>query len=33
MEAALGLDEWGGDADELAAIYAGYIRILPKGNQ
>ncbi|GAA1892104.1 hypothetical protein GCM10009715_42030 [Paeniglutamicibacter psychrophenolicus] len=32
MEAALGLDEWGGDADDLAAIYAGYIRTLPKGN-
>lgn len=31
MEAAHGLDQWGGDAEELAAIYAGYIDILTKG--
>lgn len=31
MEAAHGLDQWGGDADELAAIYAGFLDTLTKG--
>lgn len=31
MESAQGLDQWGGDADEIAAIYSGYIRTLMEG--
>lgn len=31
MEAAHGLDQWGSDAEDLAAIYAGYLDTLTKG--
>ncbi|ALQ32636.1 cobalamin biosynthesis protein CobQ [Arthrobacter sp. YC-RL1] len=31
MEANHGLDQWGGDAEDLATIYAGYIDTLTKG--
>lgn len=31
MEANHGLDQWGGDAEDLTTIYAGYIDTLTKG--
>lgn len=32
MESAVGLDEWGSEATEVAAIYTGYINTLMEGN-